>query len=48
MWNLKNKISEQTKSKQNYRYREHIDGCQRGGGLEGCVKKVKGLRRTNW
>ena len=33
MWNLKNKINEQTKLKQIHRYREQTDGCHRGGGL---------------
>ena len=28
MWNLKNKINEQIKQKQTYRYREHFDDCQ--------------------
>ena len=50
MWNLKNNacINEQTKQKHTHRYREQTDGCQRGGGLEGWMKKVKGLRSTNW
>ena len=30
------------------RYREHFDTCQMGGELHGMVKKVKGLRGTNW
>ena len=36
MWNLKTKINAQTRKKQNqaYKYREQIDGCQRGEGLE--------------
>ena len=33
LWNLKNKINEQTKQKQTHRYREQTDGCQMGGGL---------------
>ena len=40
----KNKKAEQ---KQTHRYREHFDGCQRGGGLEGWMQKVKGLKCTN-
>ena len=32
MWNLNNKINEQTKLKQTHRYREWTGGWQRGGG----------------
>lgn len=28
--------------------REHFEGCQMRGGFGGRVKKVKGLRGTNW
>ena len=28
IWDLKNKINEQTKQKQTHRYREQIDACQ--------------------
>ena len=48
MWNLKNKVNEQTKLRQAHRYREQTDGCQRRGGLRNWVKSVKGLRNTNW
>ena len=48
MWNLKNNINTQIKQKQTHRYREQIDGCQRGRGLGVWVKKVKGLRSTDW
>ena len=48
MWNLKNKINEQTKQKQTHRYRDQIDGCQVGGGIRGLGKKAKVLRSTNW
>ena len=49
MWNLQNKVNEQTKGKQVHRYREQTDGCQVGDGwLEGRMKKVKGLRSTDW
>ena len=48
MWNLKNKINEQAKQKQTLRYREQTDGGQIGDGLGEGVKKVKGLRSTNW
>ena len=44
----KNKINEQAEQKQTHRYREHFDGCQMGGGLGRWVKKVKGLRNTDW
>ena len=47
MWNLKSKINEQTEKKQTHRYREQLDSCQIWTGLEGCVKKVKGLRVRN-
>ena len=46
MWNLKNKINEQNRNR--LRDTEQVDGCQRGGGLEDWVKKVKGLRSLNW
>ena len=42
-----NKINKQAEQKQNHRYRECFDGCQRGGVLGGWVKKVKGLRSKN-
>lgn len=29
-------------------FREQADGCQRGEGLEGWVKKFKGLISTDW
>ena len=45
MWNLKNKISKQTKLKQTHRYREQTTDSHRGGGLGGWVR---GLRNTNW
>ena len=48
MWNLESKINEQTKQKQTHRHREQTSGCQRGRGLEGWVRKEKGLRTTNW
>ena len=31
MWNLENKINEQTKLKETHRYRERTGGCQREG-----------------
>ena len=39
MWNLKNKINEQTKQKQTHGHREQTDDCQRGGGLGGVGEK---------
>ena len=44
MWNLINKMNEQTKLKQTHRYREQTGGCQRGGGLGDWVKTVRRLR----
>ena len=45
----KNKTNEQTKEKQNHRYREHFDDRQMmGEGLGENVKKVKRLRSKNW
>ena len=38
----------QAEQKQTHRYREHFDSCQIEEGLGGWVKKVKGLRSTNW
>ena len=46
MWNLKNKMNEQTKPKQCHRYRDQTDGCQKGWWLGEWVKNVKGLRNT--
>ena len=34
--------------KQYHRHRESSDGCQMREETEGWVKKVKGLRNTNW
>ena len=48
MWILKNKVNEETKQKQTHRYTEQTDGCQMGAGLGDWVKKVTGLRSTNW
>ena len=45
MWNLKNKINEQTKLKQTHRYREETDGCQRGEWLGGLDKKGQGTNK---
>ena len=42
------KQNKQAEQKQTHRYREHFDGCPKGGGLGKWVKKVKGLRSTNW
>ena len=43
MWNLKNKINEQTKLKQTHRYREETDGCQREGLLKDWLEKGRNL-----
>ena len=48
MWNLKNKINEQTKLKQTHSNTEQTDGCQGGGVWGDWVKHVEGLRSTNW
>ena len=48
MHNLRNRVNEQTKQKQTHRYKEQVDGCQMGEGLGRWMKKVKGLRSTNW
>ena len=48
MWNVKNKINEQTKQKEAHRHREQTYGSQREGYLGDWVKKVKQLRSTNW
>ena len=43
-----NKINKQTNKQKSYRHREQTDSCQRGRGLVGWVKKVKGLgKQTN-
>ena len=44
VWNLKNKVNECAEQKQTHGYREHSDGCQTGGGLQGLGEEVKGLR----
>ena len=41
-------INKETKQKQTHGYRNHTDGCQRGGGLGGWVKKMKHLSSTDW
>ena len=41
-------MREQREQKQTFRYREHSDSCQMGSGWKGRMKKVKGLRSTNW
>ena len=40
-------MKKKTKQKQPYRYREQNDDCQRGGGAEDRVKKMKGLRSAD-
>lgn len=45
---MESKKNKQSKQKQTHRYREQTDGCQTGGGSGGWMKKVKGLRSTNW
>ena len=45
MWNLKNKINEQVEEKHTHRYREHFEVARWEGYW---VKKVEGLRSTNW
>ena len=45
VWNLKNNVNEQTKQKQIHRYREQIDGCQKGRRLEDWVKKGEGIEK---
>ena len=40
--------NQKTKQKQTYKYREQTDGCQMERELRSYVKKVKGLRSTNW
>ena len=49
MWNLTNKLNYRTieTDSQTQRHREQTDNCQRGGGLRGWVKKVKGLGKKN-
>ena len=43
-WNIKNKINEQTKQTQTYRYRQHFDGIrQQGVGEMG--KKEEGTKK---
>ena len=42
-WNLKNKINKQIKQKHTHRHREHFDGCQTGGEVEGMDIKEAGL-----
>ena len=42
MWNLKNKISKQTKQKRTHKYREQTGGCQSGAaGLGGKGDGIK-------
>ena len=46
--NVKKKVSKESEQNQAHRYRELFDGYWRGGGLEGWVGNVKGLRSTDW
>ena len=46
--NLKNKVNEQGERTQNHRYRAGSDGCQMGGACGAWVRKVEGLRGTDW
>ena len=49
MCNLKkNKIDKQAEQKQFDRYREQSHTCPMGGEMKGLVKKLKGLRNTDW
>ena len=45
MWNLKNKINEQTKLKQIHRYREQTGGCQKGGRFGGQGNSSEGIKK---
>ena len=45
LWNLQNKINEQTKWKQTHGYSEQIDGCQMGEGLWEWVNKGEGTEK---
>ena len=47
MWNLMNKINEPT-NRNRLRYREETEGCLMREDWVVWVKKVKGLRSTNW
>ena len=44
MWNLKNKMNEQTKQKQTHRHREQTEGC-RWEGDWGLVEKGEGIKK---
>ena len=46
MWSLKNKINKQKRNKPVVT--EQTVGCQMGWGWGWGVKKVKGVRSTNW
>ena len=45
MWNLKNKINEQTKQKQMHRYKEQTDGSQVGRVLRSLGEKDEGIKK---
>ena len=44
MWNLENKINEQTKQQQTHKYRQQTDGCQMEGDW-GLCEKVEGIKK---
>ena len=44
----KTKINKQAEQKQIDRYREQFHTCPMGGEMKGLVKKLKGLRNTDW
>ena len=41
-------MNKQNRNRLIARYKEYFNGCQVERGLEGWVKKLKGLRSTNW
>ena len=45
MWNLRNKINEQTKQKQTHRYREKTGDCQMGSGVGGLGEKGEEIKK---
>ena len=44
----KNRLTKQADQKQNYKYKDHLEGYQLGGRRENMGEKVQALRSTNW
>ena len=44
----KQQIKQTSRTKQNHRYGDHLEGYQLGGRRVEWVKRLQGLKSTNW